>query len=50
MIGRLLKTKTSVRVWEEDDGNGNDATRAHGRTEIGRLQTYGEGPDSEPPL
>jgi len=50
VIGRLLKTKTSVRMWEEDDDNDNDATRAHGRTEIGRLQAYGEGPDSEPPL
>jgi hypothetical protein len=41
VIGRLLKTKISVRMWGEDDDD--DATRAHGRTEIGRLQTYNQG-------
>ena len=41
VIGRLLKTKTSVRMWGEDDDD--DTTRAHGRTEIGWLQTYNPG-------
>ena len=41
VIGRLLKTKTSVRMWGEDDDD--DTTRAHGRMEIGWLQTYNPG-------
>lgn len=35
VIGRLLKTKTSVRMWGE--GDNDDASGAHGRTEIDRL-------------
>lgn len=41
VIGGLLKAKTSVRMWGE--GDDYDATRAHGRTEIGRLRTYNQG-------
>lgn len=29
VIGRLLKTKTSVRMWGEDDDNDDDAKRVH---------------------
>jgi hypothetical protein len=45
VIGGLLKAKTSVRMWGEDgdDDDDDDAARAHGRTEIGRLQTYNQG-------
>jgi hypothetical protein len=41
VIGGLLKAKTSVRMWGE--GDDYDATRAHERTEIGRLRTYNQG-------
>jgi hypothetical protein len=41
VIGRFLKTKTSVRMWGEDEDD--DATGAHGRAEIGWLQTYNQG-------